>query len=142
MNTLMTRNGLFDELFKDFTPGFSIRPLHGNALPSPDKIKLDISENDKAYTVTAELPGVAKEDIHVTVEGNLVTLQAEIKQHDSQQKDKNTVHSERYYGTVSRSFQLPVDVDEERASARCDGGVLTLTLQKKQGGSSRRLTVE
>ena len=52
------------------------------------------------------------------------------------------VHSERYYGMVSRSFQLPVDVDEARATARCEGGVLTLTLQKKQGGNSRRLTVE
>ena len=142
MSALISRNGLFDDFFRDFTSGFAVRPLHGIPLPAPDKIKLDISENEKAYTVTAELPGVAKEDIHVTVEGNVVTLQAEIRQHDSQQKDNNTVHSERYYGAVSRSFQLPVDVDEARATARCEGGVLTLTLQKKQGGNSRRLTVE
>jgi len=142
MSALIPRSGLFDDFFRDFTSGFAVRPLHGSPLPAPDKIRLDVSENEKAYTVTAELPGVAKEDIHVTVEGNVVTLQAEIRQHDLQQKDNNTVHSERYYGTVSRSFQLPVDVDETRATARCEGGVLTLTLQKKQGGSSRRLTVE
>ncbi|MDI1302291.1 MAG: Hsp20/alpha crystallin family protein [bacterium] len=142
MSALIPRSGLFDDFFRDFTSGFSIRPLHGNPLPAPGRIKLDVSENEQAYTVTAELPGVAKEDIHVAVEGNVVTLQAEIRQHDSQQKDSNTVHSERYYGTVSRSFQLPVDVDEAKASARCEGGVLTLTLNKKQGASSRRLTVE
>ena len=90
MSSLISRNGLFDDFFRDFTSGFAVRPLHGAPLPAPDKIKLDVSENEKAYTVTAELPGVAKEDIHVTVEGNVVTLQAEIRQHDSQQKDSNT----------------------------------------------------
>ena len=142
MNHLIARTGLFDDFFKDVAPGFYVRPLHGDSLPSPSQIKIDVKETPSAYTVVAEVPGVAKEDIHVTVEGNVVTLQAEIRQHDSQQKDSNIVHSERYYGMVSRSFQLPVDVDEARATARCEGGVLTLTLQKKQGGNSLRLTVE
>lgn len=142
MSALIPRSGLFDDFFRDFSSGFSIRPLHGNPLPAPDKIKLDISENGKSYTVTAELPGVKKEDIHVTVEGNVVTLQAEMKQQDVQEKDDSVVHSERYYGTVSRSFQLPVEVDEATSRARYDGGVLTLTLQKSKGASSRRLTVE
>lgn len=142
MSTLIPRGGLFDELFRDFGPGFAVRPLHGNPLPAPDKIKLDISESDNAYTVTAEVPGVAKDDIHVSVEGNTITLRAEVRQHDRQEKE-NAVHSERYYGVISRSFQLPVDIDESQSSARSDNGVLTLTLAKKKpNNGSRRLTVE
>lgn len=142
MSALLPRGGLFDELFRDFGQGLAIRPLHGTPPPSPDKIKLDISERDDAYTVTAEIPGVAKEDIHVTVEGNTITLRAEVRQHDRQEKE-NAVHSERYYGVISRSFQLPVDVDEARSSAKSDNGVLTLTLAKKKpDNASRRLAVE
>lgn len=142
MSAIIPRGGLFDELFRDFGPGFAVRPLHGSPLPAPDKIKLDISESENAYTVTAEVPGVAKDDIHVAVEGNTVTLRAEVRQHDRQEKE-NAVHSERYYGVISRSFQLPVDIDESQSSARSDDGVLTLTLAKKKpNNGSRRLTVE
>ena len=142
MSSLTPRSGLFDELFRDFGPGFAVRPLHGSPLPSPEKIKLDISESDNAYTVTAEIPGVAKDDIHVAVEGTTVTLRAEVKQHDRQEKE-NAMHSERYYGAISRSFQLPVEIDESQSSAKSDNGVLTLTLAKKKpNNSSRRLTVE
>lgn len=142
MSALIPRGGLFDELFRDFGPGFAVRPLHGSPLPAPDKIKLDISESENAYTVTAEVPGVAKDDIHVSVEGNTITLRAEVRQHDRQEKE-NAVHSERYYGVISRSFQLPVDIDESQSSARSDDGVLTLTLAKKKpNNGSRRLTVE
>lgn len=140
MSALIPRGGLFDELFRDFGPGFAVRPLHGNPLPAPDKIKLDISESDNAYTVTAEVPGVAKDDIHVSVDGNTITLRAEVRQHDRQEKE-NAVHSERYYGVISRSFQLPVDIDESQSSARSDNGVLTLA-KKKPNNGSRRLTVE
>lgn len=142
MSSLIPRGSLFDELFRDFGSGFAVRPLHGGSLPSPDKIKLDISEGTDAYTVTAEVPGVAKEDIHVAIDGNTITLSAEVRQHDRQEKE-NSVHSERYYGSISRSFQLPVDIDEAQSSAKSDNGVLTLTLAKKKpGNGSRRLTVE
>ncbi|MFN3585975.1 MAG: Hsp20/alpha crystallin family protein [Moraxellaceae bacterium] len=141
MASLMTRHSLFDELFRDFANGIAVRPLHGSPLPTPDKIRIDVHENDDAYTVTADVPGVAKEDIHVTIDGNTVSVQAEVKQHDSQQKG-NALHSERYYGAVARSFQLPVDIDADAASAKTDNGVLTLQLPKKKpGNGARRLTV-
>lgn len=142
MNSLIPRGGLFDELFRDYGPGFAVRPLHGSPLPAPDKIRLDISESENSFTVTAEMPGVAKEDIHVIIEGNLVTIRAEVKQHDREEKE-NSVHSERYFGAIARSFQLPVELDEAQSSAKSDNGVLTLTLAKKKpASSSRRLTVE
>ena len=57
MNALMHRGSLFDEFFKDLAPGFYVRPLHGDALPNPSQIKLDVKESAQAYTVAAELPG-------------------------------------------------------------------------------------
>ncbi len=123
-------------------PSFYVKPLHGDPLPAPSSIKIDVKENDAGYTVQAEVPGVGKEDIHVSVDGNLVTLRAEVKQEDAQVKDEKNLRTERYYGMVSRSFSLPQDVDQGSSKARYDNGVLTLTLPKKVGGSAKRLTVE
>jgi HSP20 family protein len=131
---------LFDEFFRDVAPGYFIKPLHGDPLPS--QVKVDVSENDGAYTVKAEVPGVSKEDIHVSVEGGVVTISAEVKQEDKQTKDEKVLRSERYYGSVSRSFQLPQDVDAGGAKAKYENGVLTLTLPKKAQASSRRLTID
>ena len=143
MNALMTRGGLFDDFFRDVAPGFYIKPLHGDALPTPAQIKVDVKESGDAYTVQAEIPGVPKEDIQVAIEGNVVSLRAEIKQQDSSNQDEKLLRSERYYGAVSRSFQLASDIDQAQAKARYDNGVLTLTLPKKQAMSgAQRLTIE
>ena len=142
MNALMNRSSLFDDIFKDLAPAFYVRPLHGDPLPTPAQIKVDVKENDKAYTVQAEVPGVGKDEIHVSVEANVVTLRAEIKQEDAQGSDDKLLRSERYYGAVSRSFQLPQEVDQAQARAKYDNGVLTLTLPKKAANGSQRLTIE
>ena len=142
MSALMTRGGLFDELFRDMSPSFLVRPLHGDPLPSPAQIKVDVKENDKAYTVQAEVPGVSKDEIHVSLDGNVVTLRAEVKQEDRQGSDEKVLRSERYYGAVSRSFQLPMDIDQAQAKAKYDNGVLTLTLPKKLANGSQRSTIE
>ena len=142
MSALMNRGHLFDDFFRDVAPGFYIKPLHGEPLPSPEQIKMDVKENDNAYTVQAEIPGVSKEDIQVSIEGNMVTLSAEVKQLDTQTKDDRLLRSERYFGSVSRGFQLPQDVDQSQAKAKYDNGVLTLTLPKKQGGGGQKLRIE
>jgi HSP20 family protein len=143
MNALMTRSGLFDDFFRDVAPGFYVKPLHGDGLPTPAQIKVDVKESAEAYTVQAEIPGVPKEDIQVAVDGNVVTLRAEIKQQDSKAQDEKVLRSERYFGAVSRSFQLAMDVDQAQAKAKYDNGVLTLTLPKKLVTSgAQRLTIE
>lgn len=142
MNALIGRGGLLDEFFKDVNPGFYVRPLHGDPLPSPSQMKVDVKEADDSYTVQAELPGVPKEDIHVSIEGNVVSLRAEVRQLDQQVEGEKVLRSERYFGQVARSFQLPADIDTSCAKAKYDHGVLTLTLPKKQGGSAQRLTIE
>ena len=142
MNALMTRGSLFDDFFRDMAPGFYVRPLHGDALPTPAQIKVDVKESEQAYTVQAEVPGVPKEDIHISIGGSVVTLRAEVKQQDSQSKDEKVLRTERYFGSVARSFQLPQDIDQANAKAKYDSGVLTLTLPKKQAGGSQRLAIE
>ena len=142
MNSLVTRGSLFDDFFKDFAPGFYVRPLHGDGLPTPSQIKIDVKEDDAAYTVHAEVPGVPKEDIHISIDGNVVSLRAEVRQHDEKKEGEKVLRSERYYGAVARSFQLPVDVDATQAKAKYDNGVLTLTLPKKQGNKTQRMTID
>lgn len=142
MNALIGRGGLFDDFFKDMNPGFYVRPLHGDPLPSPGQMKVDVHENDGGFLVTAEIPGVPKEEINVSVDGNVVTLSAEVRQRDEKTEGEKLLRSERYYGRVSRSFQLPVDIDASGCQAKYEHGVLTLNLPKKQGGRGQRLTIE
>ena len=142
MNSLITRGGLFDDFFRDVAPSFYVRPLHGDPLPSPAQIKIDVKESERAYTVQAELPGVPKDDIQVSLDGNVVTVRAEVKQQDAQTKDDKVLRSERYFGSVSRSFQLPQDIDQGESRAKFDNGVLTLTLPKKVGGKTQRLSID
>jgi HSP20 family protein len=142
MNALINRGSFLDDFFRDVAPGFYVKPLHGDSLPTPAQIKVDVKESDTAYTVHAEVPGVAKEDIHVSLDGNVVTLRAEVKQQDTQTKDEKVLRSERYFGAVSRSFQLPMDIDQATAKAKYDNGVLTLTLPKKIENKAQRLTID
>ncbi len=142
MNSLISRGSLFDDFFRDVAPGFYVKPLHGDPLPSPGSIKMDVKENGAAYTVSAEIPGVRKEDIHVTIEGGMVMVRAEVKQEDQQTEGDKLLRSERYYGAVSRGIQLPQDVDQGQAKAKYDNGVLTLTLPKKQGVGGQKLRIE
>jgi HSP20 family protein len=140
MNSLITRSSLFDDFFRDVAPGFFVKPLHGE--PLPEQIKVDVKEIEGGYAVQAELPGVAKEDIYVDIDGSVVSLRAEVKQQDRQIEGERLLRSERYYGSVSRSFQLPVDIDESKAKAKYDNGLLQLTLPRKATSTSQRLSIE
>jgi HSP20 family protein len=132
--------GLFDELFRDINPGYFIKPLHGDPLPT--QIKVDVKENPNEFIVEAEIPGTSKENIHVNIDRNIISLRAEISQIDSQNKDDKLLRSERYYGEVTRSFQLPVDIDEAASKARYENGVLTLNLLKKQKQGGQRMQID
>ena len=142
MNSLVSRGSLFDDFFKDIAPGFYVRPLHGDNLPAPSQIKVDVKETDGGYTVQAEVPGVPKEDIHVSIDGNVVSLRAEVRQLDQQTEGEKVLRSERYFGSVARSFQLPADIDAAQAKAKYDNGILTLTLPKKLTNAAQRLNIE
>jgi HSP20 family protein len=105
------------------------------------QMKIDVKEDDKSFTVHADIPGVKKQDIKVDVEGDQVTLSAEAKQEKDEKKDEKVIHSERSYGMVSRSFTLPAGVDAKGAKAEYKDGVLNLVLPKKANGSARRVEI-
>lgn len=111
-------------------------------LPSEPTIKLEVSEDDKAYHVKAELPGVKKEDIEVKVEGNQVSLSAEVKRETEEKKGETVVHSERYYGKQYRSFALDRDVDRANTKAKFENGVLEITLPKNGVRAAPSIKVE
>ena len=107
------------------------------------KMRIDVTENDKAYTVKADIPGVRKEDINVRVEGNLVQIDAQAKsQKETKAEGDKVLRSERYFGSVSRSFSLAHDVDSSRVEARYADGVLTLQLPKATAADSRRISIQ
>lgn len=126
-----------DDLFK----GFLVRPMAFEGQPQM-QIKMDVKEDDKAYTVHADIPGVKKEEIHVTIDGNQVSISAEVKKQKEEKDGEKVLRSERYYGKVARSFTLGHDVDESQAEAKYADGVLELTLPKKVASSSRKLTIK
>jgi len=126
----------FDELFRGI-----FRPVRSDK-STPVAARVDVTETDKGYTVHAEIPGVNKEDINVAIEGNQVTISAEVKR-DSEQKDgERVLRTERYFGGVYRSFTLPVELDETASEAKYENGVLELKLAKKQAVAGRKLTIQ
>lgn len=126
---------------EDMFKGFLLRPVRMGDVPVLARVKLDVSEDDKAYKVHAELPGVKKEDIKVTVDGNVVSIAAEVKREKEKKEGEKVVHSERYFGSLTRSFTLDGDVDESAAQARYNDGVLELVLPKKASKSARQITI-
>jgi HSP20 family protein len=136
----ITRYNPFEDFISDFGKGFFVRPFPVPAVGEL-QMKIDVKEDDKFYTIKADIPGVKKEDIKVELEGDLVTLRAEAKQEKEEKKGEKVIHSERSYGMVSRSFTLPTDVDEKAAKAEYKDGVLNLVLPKKSNGSAKRIEV-
>lgn len=135
----VTRFGLFDQPFDNLVRRFF------RSIPVRDEtamtISVDVNESDKAYTVKAEIPGVSKDDISVAIDGNQVSISAEVKKEKEEKEGEKVLHSERYYGSVYRSFTLPMDVDQSKSEAKYANGVLELTLPKKAGAAAKQLEI-
>ena len=102
---------------------------------------MDVTENDKEYQVLAELPGVKKEEISITISGNEVAVSAEVKHEKDVKNGETVLRAERYYGKIQRAFALGQEVDEATAQAKYNDGVLELTLPKKTVAAAKRLAV-
>lgn len=150
MTSLITRKDPFAELarfdpFADFEGLFALpRPARRwlPDLPAEPAIKLDVSEDEKAFHVKAELPGVKKEDIAVEIDGNQVSLTAEVKRETEKKEGEKVVHSERYYGRQYRSFTLGKDIARDKAQAKFENGILELTLPKNGATPAQRVPVK
>lgn len=132
-----------DRVFDRFSKGFgfpSFEPFLSQdvELAAP---AVDFSEDEKAYTVTAELPGIEEKDIDVTVSNGVLTLKGEKKQ-EKEEKDKNYYLSERSYGSFQRSFALPDNIDQDKISAAFAKGVLTVSLPKTAEAQKTQKKIE
>ena len=127
------------DTFDDMSKGF-FRPVRMDGQPDI-QIRMDVKEDGKSYTVQADIPGVKKEDIHVSIDGNQVSISAEALQEKEVKDGEKLLRAERFYGKVSRSFALANDIDEGAAQAKYSDGVLELVLPKKTVTSSKKLTI-
>lgn len=137
MASLITRDPL-EDLFR----GFFVRPVGFGAETDMPAIRVDVHEDPQSYTVHAELPGMRKEDIHVHVEGDMVSISAERRQDSETKEGEKVLRTERYFGKVSREFELGSPVEESQAIARYIDGVLELTLPKKAITQAKHLKIE
>jgi HSP20 family protein len=129
----------FDNIFRGI-PVWVPNP-EKRAAQQPAQFRMDVSETDKEYQVLAEMPGVKKEDISITINGNEVAVSAEVKREKVVKNDDTLLCAERFYGTIKRQFSLGQEVDEARAQAKYSDGVLELTLPKKAAAATKRLAV-
>ena len=102
---------------------------------------LDVAETDVGYTVKLEMPGVAKDDIKVSVDGRKVSLQAQSQRSEEKKDGERVLYRERPATRYARSFTLPVEVDQAESGAKLEHGVLTLTLPKRHLRAAAQITV-
>jgi HSP20 family protein len=133
-----------DRLFDRFSHGAFMEspwePLAewhtGEFVPS-----VDISEKEKEITIRCEVPGLAPEDIDISVSGNVLTVRGE-KQESSEQKDENFYHCERSFGAFSRSIELPPTADPAKIEAEGVNGVLTIHVAKLPAAKSKKISIK
>ncbi len=128
----------FDQLFR----GFLVRPVNLEEQETAAKFRVDISESDKAYTVHAELPGVNKNDIQISIDGDQVAISADTKTEKEVKEGERVLRTERYTGKFYRAFALGSVIDEAAANAKYADGVLELTLPKKAAAAAKRITIQ
>ncbi len=128
---------LFDDTFERFF-GQTPAQAENNGTRTP---ALDVAETDRGYTVTLDLPGVAKEDVRVSIDGRRVTVQAQTQRSEERKDGERVVYRERAQTSYARSFTLPLEIDQSEAGARLEHGVLTLTLPKRGARGGSQITV-
>lgn len=143
MSNLRLLDPMFSDSFENAMRRF-FSPATFDMEPAPLlKMRVDVTENDKAYEVKADIPGVKKDDINVRIDGNVVQIDAEARsEKETKGNGDKVLRSERYQGTISRTFSLASDVDEAKVDARYADGVLTLTLPKKASEGARKIAIQ
>jgi HSP20 family protein len=127
----------FDDAFRSF-----MRPLRWETTSEMPQIPMDVVEMDDAYVVTAVIPGVKKEDIHVEIEGRQVMITTDYKKPVYEKKDVRFLRGELNYGFASRVFSLGCEIDRDKAVAKYLDGMLTLTLPKAMPVHGEALRIE
>jgi HSP20 family protein len=124
---------MFEDAWNPFVDGESLRA---------SGLALDVSENENAYTLTTEIPGVKPEDIHIRLDHDMLTIEGEFRDETNEEKDGRPIVKERRYGRYSRSIRLPQAVDEGQIEAIYDNGVLKLVLPKSPEAQPKLISVQ
>lgn len=132
----------FGDLFDDLFKGFLVRPVGFESDEPARRMRIDVAEQNGEYQVMAELPGVNKDDIQVSIDGDQVSITAESRVEREAKEGERVLHSERCFGKIARAFRLDQEIDESRASAKFTDGVLELTLPKKASAAAKQLTIQ
>ena len=136
----------FDEAFDDLLRGFFVRPVSfeggGQQATQTGQFRVDVSENEQAYVLRAEIPGVKKDDINIMIDGDQVAISAVVKNEKEAREGERVLRSERFYVKVQRAFALGQPVDETAANARYTDGILELTLPKRAATSAKRIAIQ
>ena len=139
----------FDEAFDDLLRGFFVRPVSFDGSQAQaqtqghvGQFRVEVSEDENAYTIRAEIPGVKKDDINISIDGDQVAISAEVKNEKDAKDGERVLRSERYYGKVYRAFQLGQPVDDGSAAAKYNDGILELSLPKKAQASAKRISIQ
>ncbi len=135
-------NGLsrgFDRLFDDSFERF-FTPVAAED-PGPRSPALDVTETDRAYVVKLEMPGVAKEDVQISVDGRVVSVQAQTQRSEERKEGERVLYRERSFSSYARSFTLPAEIDPADVTATLEQGVLNMSLPKRSAQSTAKITV-
>jgi len=138
----VSRYDPFGDMVDDFLKGYFVKPLAYEHSEPVRRMRVDVSEHNGEYKVLAELPGAKKEDINVQIDGDQVSITAEVRAEREAKEGERVLHSERYFGKFARAFRLGEELDESRASAKFADGVLELTLPKKAPVASKQVTIQ
>ena len=141
MSNQLSRMDPFASPFDDLFKGFFLRPVRFDAAPEAPQLKVDVTEDATQYSVKAELPGVSKDDIHVSIDGPRLSIAAEIRRESEKKDGEQVIRSERYYGRTVRSFSMDSEIDADAAKAEYRDGILQLTLPKRTGETTRKLPI-
>jgi HSP20 family protein len=136
-----------EDMFDRYTRSMNLpmRMRHGHDLMLSDtgdwSPQVDISETDKCYQITAEIPGIKREDVKISIEDGVLTVHGERKE-EKEEKGRKFHRVERFYGSFSRNFALPQDIDEEHVDATFADGLLTLKIPKKEAAKTKTIEVQ
>jgi len=131
--SLQNARDFFDRFFED-----EFLPLRGEKSWAP---AFDISENEKEYIVSAELPGIDEKDLEITIAGGMLSVKGEKKQ-ESEEKGETYHRIERTYGSFHRSFRIPDAVQADKVDATYKDGILKLLIPKAQGGAVKKIQIK
>jgi HSP20 family protein len=132
--SFLPERDIFDQFFEDWSP--ELLDKERNWIPA-----FDISENDKEYTLTAEMPGIDAKDLDITISDGILTVKGE-KKREKEDKGENYHRVERSYGSFQRSFHMPEKVKTEKVDATFKDGILKLILEKDEKSETKKITVK